>query len=730
MRSRWLGLAVLLTVAGGLTLDGAQAASAAKPRSSAKPASVGKPVSDQVVIDLSRPVNTFKPIEALGAAVDGAGRGDVDQYLTPYNIKTLQSAGLRRITYRTRPELGIEAWHWSEEGSWSDPARQQGYWTSSDASTQEPRVTWGYTLPRRGDSVDQANDTGYSRIDDGDPDSFWKSNPYLDRRYTGLPQSRPQWIVVSLAKDQPIDAVQIAWGAPFARHFLVQCWTGKNETDKTGRWETFPGGDRTMAGDVDNGTQRLAPGPIKSRLLRILLLQSSETAAPGSTDIRDRLGYAVREVAFGLVKTDGRIADVMRHGKTRDGQTLIQVSSTDPWHRASDRDLDTEQPSLDMMFKTGLNGGLPLIVPVGVYYDTPENAAAEVRYIRRRGWPVHQIELGEEADGQFIAPEDYADLYLEFAGQLHAIDPTLSLGGPSMQGAMTYTWPDPEGGPSWIGRFVARLKVRDGVGEFGFFSFEHYAFDDVCYPLGGMLRDETTLMDNIMASAAAAGVPKTIPWIISEYGFSPFSGRAMSEVPSALLSADIVGHFLTLGGDAAFMLGYSPGSPANQIFPCAGYGDMMLYEADDQGRAKWAMPMYYAEQMMIRDWGDPADQPHQLYAATSAKSDAKGRAMVTAYPLRRPDGQWAIMLINRDEQHPHRMRIVFHGAGADVAFGKDRALRVVQYSPADYTWLDRKEASHPTKDLPPARFALKRGEDVLLPAMSLSIVRGAGPKPQ
>jgi len=192
------------------------------------------------------------------------------------------------------------------------------------------------------------------------------------------------------------------------------------------------------------------------------------------------------------------------------------------------------------------------------------------------------------------------------------------------------------------------------------------------------------------------------------------------------LSADIVGNFLSQGGARAFMLGYTPSEPANQIFPCAGYGDMMLYEADDKGQAKWIMPMYYAEQMMIRDWGDPADQPHQLFAAASEKLDPKGRAMVAAYPLRRADGQWAIMLINRDGDHPHRLHIVLHGDGADRVFGQDEALQVVQYSPADYTWLDSKEASHPTKDLPPDRFSLKPGEDVLLPAMSLSVVSGAG----
>ena len=57
-------------------------------------------------------------------------------------------------------------------------------------------------------------------------------------------------------------------------------------------------------------------------------------------------------------------------------QTVVQVSSTDPWHRAVDRDPDVEQPSLDLVFASGLNAGKPLMAPVGVFYDTPENAAA------------------------------------------------------------------------------------------------------------------------------------------------------------------------------------------------------------------------------------------------------------------------------------------------------------------------------------------------------------------
>lgn len=691
----------------------------------ARPA--GAVVQDEVVVDLTSPVNAITPAEALGAALDGMEKDKVARYLTPFNVERMRSAGLRRVTYRTRPELGIEAWHWSEEGAWSDSARQQGYWTSSDNPAHESPVTWGYRLPRRGDTVDEANNDGYSRLDDGDPATFWKSNPYLDKTFTGASQSRPQWIVVSFTDPTPIDAIRIQWSEPFAKRYRVQYWRGQDEYDPAGRWLDFPHGDLSNPSAPNDRALRLADTPISAEFLRIMLLESSETAPPGSTDIRDRLGYAVREIGFGVLLPSGEFRDAMRHGKSRLAQTLIQVSSTDPWHRAIDRDLDTEQPSLDMVFKSELNGGLPLMVPVGTLYDTPENAAAEARYLKRRGFPVRQIELGEEADGQYVAPEDYADLYLQVARSLHAVDPSLSLGGPSMQGAQTDTWPVRDDGPSWIGRFIARLQARGALDTLGFFSFEHYPFEKVCGNFGEQLREDTDLLNRQMKSTATAGVPKSIPWIISEYGFSPFSGRAMSEIPSALLAADIVGNFLTLGGNAAFMFGYPPDVPINQEYACAGYGNMMLFQADAAGRAAWPMPVYYAERMMMVDWGDPPDQRHEVFAARARAKDAKGRPYVTAYPLRGPDGRWSVMLINRDERRPHRVRVVFRRRGTgDYAFGAQQPLSAIQYAPQDYIWLDRGPASHPIRDLPPRRSAIAGGA-VLLPAFSLTVVRGLGP---
>src|SRR5947207_13528969 len=146
----------------------------------------------------SHPLSRFDPLYAFGAGIDGHEKGELDQMLSRQNVSQMLSAGFKPLSYRLRTELAGEAWHWNPHGSWSEGNR--GYWKSSDRpGASELSLSYGYRLPRRGNTFDQANDDDYSRLDDGDSRTFWKSNPYLDRQFTAEPNATlPQWILIDL----------------------------------------------------------------------------------------------------------------------------------------------------------------------------------------------------------------------------------------------------------------------------------------------------------------------------------------------------------------------------------------------------------------------------------------------------------------------------------------------------------------------------------------------------
>ena len=174
-----------------------------------------KPFSVSAVVITDHTVNQCVPTNALGAGVDGHEQGECARMFTDKNIAAMRSAGFGPLTYRLRTELAGEVWHWNPRGTWSNPVHQCGYWISDDSLDEPINLSYGYRLPRRGNTIDQANDDGYSRITDGNEESFWKSNPYLDSHFTGEPDdAHPQWAVIDLGAARPINCIRIHWGAP------------------------------------------------------------------------------------------------------------------------------------------------------------------------------------------------------------------------------------------------------------------------------------------------------------------------------------------------------------------------------------------------------------------------------------------------------------------------------------------------------------------------------------
>lgn len=688
----------------------------------------------QVDITPSHMVNKFSPLYALGSTVDRVPSNATDVFFRPDQIAKINSAGWGVISYRQNTDLFVQAWHWNPKGKWSD-SQGQGYFVGDSMPTKEMiRHSYGYSLPHRGFTRNNGTEfDGFSRLDDGDDDSYWKSNPYLARRFTGEEDSaHPQWVVISFEKNEQINAIRIAWADPYARRYSVEYWVGDGDAmddQNKGEWKPFAHGT-VNDGHGGVATVKLDDSPVTTKYIRVLMTESSNTCdTHGTGDPRNCVGYAIRELYAGTIDDHGEFHDVTRHSPDQK-QTLTYCSSVDPWHRPSDlyvapdRMESGDQPGFDLFFTSGITRGLPAIIPVAMLYSTPEDAAAQMTYIQKRGYPVIYIEMGEEPDGQYMTPEDYATLYLQFASALHRVDPNFKLGGPVFEGVTEdiKVWPDAQGRTSWLGRFLDYLKAHDRMNDLAFMSFEHYPYDG-CETPWKNLYQEPELITHIMKVWRDDGVPPNVPLLDTET--NDHGGEAAVDIFGALWLADSFGGFLSAGGKSTHYyhdLPYSPPHPA-----CANsWGTYHMFMVDDRYQIREKTSQYYAAQMITREWAQPKDAEHSQFLATSNVKDAEGHVLVTAYALHRPDGQWSLMLINKDHDNAHPVKISF----SDGESGKPQAfsgpVTVITFGKAQYQWHPDRKKGHADPDNPPVKSTVDGGQSTTynLPAASLTVLRG------
>ena len=686
-----------------------------------------------IYVDTSHPSNTINPAVALGAGIDRIPDDAADKLYVQPTIDHVLSAGWQMVSYRQNTELHMEAWHWNPAGKWSDASggdgKGQGYFTGSTELGTPIRHSYGYPLPHRGVTRDDGTDAeGYSRLDDGDLDTYWKSNPYLTEKFTGESDAlHPQWVFLDFQTKQEIDAIKIAWGEPYATKYVVQYWTGTDpiKYPTAGVWQSFPQGVVT-GGKGGASVQKLSDMPVTAQWIRVLMTQSSNTCdSHGSADPRNCVGYAIRELYAGTTSADGKFHDSMRHVPEQD-QTPTYCSSVDPWHTAGDLNQGAgDQVGFDLFYTGGYTRGLPAMIPIAMIYATPEDSAAEIAYIEKRNYPIAYVEMGEEPDGHYMAPEDYAAMYVQWAASLHKVDPSLKLGGPIFTGQNKdiETWADATGRTSWTGRFVDYLKAHGKLGELAFFSFEHYPFEP-CKVQWSSLYDEADLVTHIADVWHQDGVPANVPLFITESNLSWNSSEAFVDTFGALWLADYVGAFLSHGGAGVSYFHYLPLGVGRG---CNGsLGTFGMFSADRDLKIKQDLSQYFASKMINFDWIQPGNQPHKLFLAGSDIEDSAKHKLVTAYATLRPDGEWAVMIVNKDQNNPHTVKIIFSdSSGARKTF--TGPVSVVTFGSEQYKWHPGGEfGGHADPDGPEAQSKVDAtaGTQYVLPTASMTVLRG------
>jgi hypothetical protein len=195
----------------------------------------------------------------------------------------------------------------------------------------------------------------------------------------------------------------------------------------------------------------------------------------------------------------------------------------------------------------------------------------------------------------------------------------------------------------------------------------------------------------------------------------------MSDIFSALWLADNVGSFFAEGG-ALYI--HSPIEPSVIEHGCQGWAIWGNALWDRDAKIIGYTAFYHVSRMINEEWVTHHSGTHHLYSTDVGIEDAAGNALVTSYAVRRPDGQWALLLINKDRDNAHPVRVAFESGGATGHFSG--TMRVVTFGSEQYVWHGSDANANADPNLPPVVSAIDVSPQTVftLPKASVIILRG------
>lgn len=115
-----------------------------------------------------------------------------------------------------------------------------------------------------------------------------------------------------------------------------------------------------------------------------------------------------------------------------------------------------------------------------------------------------------------------------------------------------------------------------------------------------------------------------------------------------------------------------------------------------------------------------------MFPSTVDIKDIDGNLLVTSYAVHRPDGNWSLMLVNRDETNPHAVRVVFGDANNKREASFSGPITFVTFGTEQYVWINDGPNSHADPDNPPVATTIKAepGTIFTLPKASITVLRG------
>jgi len=115
-----------------------------------------------------------------------------------------------------------------------------------------------------------------------------------------------------------------------------------------------------------------------------------------------------------------------------------------------------------------------------------------------------------------------------------------------------------------------------------------------------------------------------------------------------------------------------------------------------------------------------------VFTASGDIYDGAGHALVTAYPVLRPDGQWALLIVNKDQDNAHSVDIEFDTGPERHPAAFTGPVDVIVFGREQYQWRPLVDGGIAAPDGPPAKTVVqpRAGSRFTLPAASVTVIRG------
>jgi hypothetical protein len=196
----------------------------------------------------------------------------------------------------------------------------------------------------------------------------------------------------------------------------------------------------------------------------------------------------------------------------------------------------------------------------------------------------------------------------------------------------------------------------------------------------------------------------------------------MTTIFASLWLADNVGSFFE-GGGAVFH--HSPIQPQGLQPSCLGWSSWSNFVSDHEYNIKGYTSPYWSARMINLEWTQHRSGIHEMFPSTTDIKDSDGNTMVTSYALHRPDGNWSLMLVNRDETSAHSVRVKFDTKSGNVKSFRGPVTHVT-FGSEQYVWRDEGLDSYADPDGPPVASMINATSETIytIPKASITVLRG------